>query len=382
MKAIHVIAGLAARNGGPSYSVPRLCNSLAQNFCHTELLSLQEPGSPILDQATFFRQDASSLPLFSSLRLSGALRLALELKVFEADIVHNHGLWLMPNVYAGRVARKTGTPLVVSPRGMLAKAALKFSPLKKKIFWAALQSKAFDGGAVWHATSAEEAEDIREFGIKAPIAIIPNGIDIPEYTAAHSDLGSRRTLLFMSRLHPKKGLGDLIEAWSRLEEERPDWDLVIAGPDEGGYEARLKAQAAQAGCSRISFPGPVYGQDKADLLKRSDLFVLPTQNENFGLVVGEALAAGIPAVITKGAPWKGLESEDCGWWIDHGPQPLLGALRSATAAPVSARRVMGLRGRSWMARDFGWDAIAAEMVGVYSWISGGGSNPPSCVKVL
>jgi glycosyltransferase involved in cell wall biosynthesis len=375
MKVSHVIAGLAVHNGGPSYSVPRLCTSLTLNGCHTELLSVQEHGSPILDQATFFRQDAPSLPVFSTLRLSGALRQALEKRAAEANIVHNHGLWLMPNVYAGHAARNAGTPLVVSPRGMLAKAALRYSPLKKKIFWATLQRRAFDGAALWHATSAEEAENIRTFGIRAPIAIIPNGIDIPEYTATHSDLASRRTLVFMSRLHPKKGLEGLIEAWSRLEQERPDWDLVIAGPDEGGYEVRLKAQAAQAGCRRISFTGPVYGSGKADLLKRSDLFVLPTQNENFGLVVGEALAAGIPSIVTKGAPWSGLESEACGWWIDHGLQPLLGALRSATAASASVRREMGLHGRAWMARDYGWDAIAEEMICVYRWITEDGERP-------
>ncbi len=378
MKAIHVIAGLVAHNGGPSYSVPRLCASLTQNGYHTELLSLQEPSSVILDQATFFRQDASSLPVFSSLRLSRALRRALERKAFEADIVHNHGLWLMPNVYAGHAATQTGTPLVVSPRGMLAEAALKFSPLKKKLFWAALQRRAFASAAVWHATSEEEAGDVQAFGVKAPVAIIPNGIDIPEYVAKHQENTGHRTLLFMSRLHPKKGLTSLVEAWSRLEADRPEWRLVIAGPDEGRYRARLEAQAAQSGCQRVTFTGPVYGQNKADLLMRSDLFVLPTQNENFGLVVGEALAAGIPAIVTKGAPWQGLESERCGWWIDHGAEPLLAALTLATSLPASERKEMGARGRSWVEQDFSWDAVAKEMVSVYRWACEGG-RVPSCV---
>lgn len=375
MKAMHIIAGLAAHNGGPSYSVPRLCASLQQSGCKAELLSLREPGSPVLENATYFSQDVASLPAISSLRLSGALRRALEEKALGADIVHNHGLWLMPNVYAGLAARKADIPLVITPRGMLADAALKFSPLKKKLFWAVLQRKAFEDAAVWHATSEEEAHDIRAFGIKAPVAIIPNGIDIPEFVARHEDNGSQKILLFMSRLHPKKGLPSLIEAWSRLEADRPEWRLVIAGPDEGRYRARLEVQAMQAGCQRITFTGAVYGQEKADLLQQADLFVLPTQNENFGLVVGEALAAGIPAIVTKGAPWQGLETERCGWWIDHGAEPLLAALHTATSLPSSARKEMGARGRGWVERDFGWDRIATKMCDVYSWLLGRQERP-------
>jgi glycosyltransferase involved in cell wall biosynthesis len=281
----------------------------------------------------------------------------------------------MPNVYAGQVARKAHKKLIVSPRGMLAQAALQFSPLKKKIFWAALQRSAFEHTAVWHVTSAEEAEDIRAFGVTAPIAIIPNGIDIPNYTADHADLTLRRTLLFMSRLHPKKGVEGLIEAWASLEPERPEWDLVIAGPDEGRYRARLEAQAAKSGCQRVTFTGPVYGQEKADLMMGSDLFVLPTQNENFGLVVGEALAAGVPAIVTKGAPWQRLETEGCGWWIDHGVEPLLAALRAATSLAPSTRWEMGRRGRVWVERDLSWDLTGLQMIALYHWVLDFGDRP-------
>lgn len=375
MKAIHIIAGLSPKNGGPSYSVPRLCVTLNRNGCQTELLSLHEAGSPAHDKATYFRQDAASLPVLSSLRLSGALRRGLEGRVFEADIVHNHGLWLMPNVYAGHAARKSRRRLVVSPRGMLAEAALKFSPIKKKVFWAALQRRAVVGATVWHATSGEEADDIRAFGIKAPVAIIPNGIDIPDYFAKHEDNCSQRTLLFMSRLHPKKGVTSLIEAWSRLQSDQPEWRLIIAGPDQGGYRAKFEDQARRAGCQRITFTGAVYGEEKSNLLQQADLFVLPTQNENFGLVVAEALASGTPAIVTRGAPWQGLETEGCGWWIDQGVEPLLAALREATLLPAGQRRQMGIRGRCWMARDFGWDAIGQQMLSLYEWSCGSGELP-------
>ena len=134
----------------------------------------------------------------------------------------------------------------------------------------------------------------------------------------------------------------------------------------------------QGGVPRVVFDGSVHGAEKTRVLQEADLFVLPTQNENFGLVVAEALAAGIPAIVTRGAPWSGLETERCGWWVERGVEPLLTALRAATALPDGERLTMGLRGRAWMQREFSWDRIARQMLDVYSWIIGQ-SDPPPCV---
>ena len=291
-------------------------------------------------------------------------------------MVHAHGLWLMPNVDAGRAAQRTGTGLVVSPRGMLAPEALDYSRLKKRLFWHLLQRRAYAGAAAWHATSEQEAAEIRAFGIGAPIAVIPNGIDLPAVLAEHDETKQRRRLLFLSRIHPKKGLPVLLDAWAQLARERPEWDLVIAGADEGGHRAELEARIATEAIPNVTFTGPLYGEGKSALLEDTDLFVLPTRNENFGIAVAEALAAGIPAVVTTGAPWRGLETERCGWWIEQGREPLLAALRQATAFPASERRAMGLRGRDWMARDFGWDRIGAQMGSVYRWLASDGPRPP------
>lgn len=375
MEAVHVIAGLDPRDGGPAYSVPRLCAALQRAGWPSPVLTVRSDGCRESAGIRTFQHAMAGVPVLGAMRLSPGLRHACSVAARTADVVHAHGLWLMPNLDAGHAARRARKPLVVSPRGMLAEAALRFSASRKRLFWHLLQRRAYAHAAAWHATSTQEADEIRAFGITAPIAVIPNGIDLPETTADHDEARPRRTLLFLSRLHPKKGLPVMLEAWAVLAQERPEWDLVIAGDDENGHRVALEAQVAASAIPRVRFTGPVYGADKHALLARTDLFVLPTRNENFGIAVAEALAAGIPAIVTTGAPWHGLATERCGWWIDQGTAPLLAALREATALPPSERRAMGLRGREWMARDFGWDAIGAQMAEVYTWLAGEGPRP-------
>lgn len=376
MEALHVIAGLDPRDGGPSYSVPSLCAALTRAGCHAQMLTVRSDDCDDRPNLRSFSQFASRAPVLGALRLSPGLRRAASAAAVRADVVHAHGLWLMPNVDAGNAASRARTSLVVSPRGMLAKEALEYSRLKKRLFWHLLQRRAYAGAAAWHATSEQEAAEIRAYGIKAPIAVIPNGIDLPQVLADHAEARPRRRLLFLSRIHPKKGLPVLLDAWSLIAGERPDWDLVIAGADEGGHRAELETRIATEGITNVTFTGPLYGEAKTALLKDTDLFVLPTRNENFGIAVAEALAAGIPAVVTTGAPWSGLATERCGWWIDQGREPLLSALREATALPAHERRAMGLRGRDWMTRDFGWDRIGEQMCAVYKWLCGDGPRPP------
>jgi glycosyltransferase involved in cell wall biosynthesis len=376
MQTIHVIAGLDPRDGGPTYSVPSLCASLTRAGCNTRMMTVRSDGCVERPDLQAFAQFARQAPVLGSLRLSPGLRRAAAAQAMRSDVVHAHGLWLMPNVDAGNAAAQAHASLVVSPRGMLAKEALEYSSLKKRLFWHLLQRRAYARAAAWHATSDQEAAEIRAFGIDAPIAVIPNGIDLPDVLADHDEARPRRRLLFLSRIHPKKGLPVLLDAWSQLAAERPDWDLVIAGADEGGHRGELEARVATDGIPNVVFTGPLYGEAKTALLKATDLFVLPTRNENFGIAVAEALAAGIPAVVTTGAPWSGLASERCGWWIEQGLEPLLDALSDATALPATDRRAMGLRGRAWMERDFGWDRIGQQMCAVYKWLASDGPRPP------
>jgi glycosyltransferase involved in cell wall biosynthesis len=382
LRAAHVIAGLAPVYGGPSYCVPWLCEALAAAGAETMLLSVAEEGGQrdAYDRGyrdCRFAWDYAHIPILRGLRSSQGLSRALRDAASTADVIHNHGLWLMPNVRAAEAAAAGRTPLVISPHGMLAPVALAFSRLKKRVFWRLLQGRAIRRAACLHATSEQEYEEIRGFGLTHPVAIIPNGMDLPELPAQPVVAPpAERIVLSLGRIHPKKGLPCLLNAWSRLESGHPGWRLKIVGPPEIGHDDELRALAKTLGVTRVCIEGPIYGEAKTAAYQQADIFVLSTLNENFGLTVAEALAAGTPAISTKGAPWRGLEREGCGWWIDYGVEPLAAALASAMALPREALSAMGNKGRAWIARDFSWDPIARDMLDVYGWLARGAKPPP------
>jgi glycosyltransferase involved in cell wall biosynthesis len=386
LRAAHVIAGIDPIYGGPSYSVPRLCEALAAAGAEVVLLSVAREAGGQRDaycrgyRDCRFAWDYARIPILRGLRSSQGLSNALRDAALTADVIQNHGLWLMPNVRAGVAAASGPRPLIISPRGMLAPAALGFSRLKKRAFWALLQGPTVRGAACIHATSEQEYEEVRSFGLTNPVAIIPNGIDLPELaTQPPAESAPARIVLSLGRIHPKKGLGCLLHAWSKVEAGCRGWRLKIVGPPEAGHDEELRALAMALGLTRVSIEGPLYGDAKTTAYRDADLFVLPTLNENFGLTVAETLAAGTPAISTKGAPWSGLEREGCGWWIDHGVEPLAAALAHAMTLPREALKAMGNKGREWMMQKFSWDRIAHDMLDVYLWLARS-AEPPASVR--
>ncbi|HZT87635.1 MAG TPA: glycosyltransferase [Stellaceae bacterium] len=378
MRVVHAIAGLDPAYGGPSYSVPSLCRALAGLGAEIELLSVGRGGAPAPPERTYrnrtFPQDYTALPILRELRCSGCLKSAMAAAASQADVVHNHGIWLMPNIAAGRAAARSGKPFVVSTRGMLSPAALAFSRLKKRMFWRLLQGSSVRAARCLHATSEQEYAELRTFGLVNPVAVIPNGVDVPEELPMTRS-ADERVVLALGRIHPKKGLDDLLRAWARIEHAHPDWRLRIAGPAEDGHDTVLRRLAHRLNLARASIEGPVYGAAKRAAYEAAELFVLPTRNENFGMAAAEALAAGIPAIVTKRAPWSGLVGEGCGWWIDRGIEPLAASMAAAMALPPVALAAMGANGRRWMSA-FSWERAAADMLDVYRWCAGRGPAPP------
>ncbi len=378
MKAVHIVPHIGNAASGPSYSVPALGRALGIQGCDVTLLT--QVYDPIEPSQGFENLSFPEREFPPGLHWSPALGKALQVEAATTDVIHNHSIWLAPNIYPGHAAKRTGKPLILAPRGALSPAALEKSRWKKKVIWP-LQKIAFEQASCFHATAEKEYDEIRAFGERAPIAIIPNGVDLPEQ--AESRPHPKRTLLFLGRIHQIKGLDLLLEAWRDLSHDvRNGWNLRIVGDDLEGHRAELEAMVKADGIPDVLFPGPVFGDDKIQEYAAADLYVLPTKTENFGMTVAESLAVGTPVITTRGAPWSGLETNGCGWWIERSKASLTSALTDAMTKSDAERTSMGAKGRAWVNQAFSWPGVAADMIEVYRWlISGKQGSPPACVVV-
>ncbi|NNJ76076.1 MAG: glycosyltransferase, partial [Anderseniella sp.] len=300
-----------------------------------------------------------------------------ELSDWQPDVVHTHGLWTHHSRSVHQWARRTGRPYVVSPHGMLEPVALSFSQRKKAVVRFLFQDAALRGAQVVHVTCESELESCRQFGLKQPITIVPNGVDVSlaDLPAKKRGDGNRPAILSLGRIHPKKGLERLIRAWGLLEGRFPGWDLKIVGPGEAGYVEELRALAVTQCANNVQISGAVAGIEKTRVLQGAELFALPTLSENFALTVAESLVCETPVISTKGAPWAGLETHDCGWWIDHGEEAMAATLETAMSLSPEQRLDMGRRGRRWMEKEFSWDVISRQMANLYTWSVHGGEPP-------
>ena len=366
MKMVHVVPHIDQEAAGPSYSVPRLCEALAARGHEVELSCLAARGAIAGVCLDLHRE----LPVLRRFAVSGSFVRALRRKAAAVDIVHNHSLWSMVNVAAGLVVPGRRAKLVTSPRGTLSPWALSRTRHLKRLL-RPLQWRALERADLLHATSEQEYAEIRAQGLRAPVAVIPNGIDVPD-AAAPGALRDRRLLLFLGRIHPTKCIDRLLQAWRSVAPMHSDWELVIAGHGSPDYEQALRHLALQL--QRVRFVGPLFGADKASAYADADLLVLPSHSENFGMVVAEALSHACPVIASTGTPWEGLVREDCGWWVDNDVPALAAALDSAMRQSPAHLREMGQRGRRWMQRDFSWASVAERMEAAYAWLLAGASG--------
>lgn len=294
--------------------------------------------------------------------------MAPALAEFDPDLLHLHGIWMYTSALAARWAgAKPGRTLVISPHGMLAPAALAYSPVKKRLVRLAFQDRCFARAAGYHATAPKEASDIGQALGDVPVVQIPLGVR--ETSAPRPDWTARaRRIVSIGRLHPVKGYDRLVRAWAQVEAERPDWSLEIAGPDPVGHGAELRQLIGELGVTRAKIGPPRFGAERDALVAGSQLFALPSLTENFASTVPEALVCGTPVLASTGTPWQALEREGCGWWVAPEPDALAATLRSATAHPDLA--TMGAKGRAWALQTFGWGEIGTQMRAFYDRLHG------------
>jgi glycosyltransferase involved in cell wall biosynthesis len=320
-----------------------------------------------------FPRDFANTLALRRLWLSQGLLDALMRESLVADVIHTHSLWTMPNVYPGWAAKAAGKPLVFSPHGTLGEAPLRISWQMKRAFWVIAQGAAVRNAACHHATCEAEYKAMRRFGITGPIAIIPIGIDLSLPSATENK--HRRRLLFLSRIHPMKALPELLRAWGQVSPVYPDWELRIVGPDERGHRAELEKFSAELGLQAVTFAPPAYGESKTQEFAAADLFVLASHHENFGISVAEALAAGVPVVVSSEMPWTGVVTHGCGWQVQPNASSIALALGEAMSLSPEKLCAMGAAGRVWIAQDFSWQQIGTAFQALYEWITGGGPMP-------
>lgn len=379
MRVIHTVGGIAERLGGPSRTVTSLCSAIGRMGGTVSLIAGIDRSSN--DRLIRPDETSVSLQLVDSQRLgriqlypwfSRTLTTMLDSQALPA-LVHDHGIWGPTNVAAWWAARSRAVPYVLSPRGMLEPWALAFKARKKRLAWMAYQQRIVASAAAVVATSEQECENVKRLFPKLPVAIIPNGVDLPTVTAGLSARArdtSFGTVLFMSRIHPKKNLPSLLAAWRMLPPAVvAGWRLVIAGPDEAGHGKEIATLVRELGLQdSVKLIGPVGEDSKAEVYQSADIFVLPSFSENFGVVVAEALAYGLPVIATTGTPWQELRRRGCGWWVGPDPKSLAGALTQAMGSSFDERRAMGAVGRAYAQEQFSWDGIAASTMALYEWL--------------
>lgn len=381
---LHVIAGLHPRSGGTSRVVVDITDALTKQS-HMAIALLTQSrlndetvASTSMEVKRVVAESRSHFAMIFGLPFRDTLNRIMSAE--PVGLIHNHGLWHPVNHWAASAGRRYGIPLIMQPHGMLEPWALNHKVWKKRIAMALFQRQDLETAKLLIATSAVEYLNLRKLGFCQPIAVIPHGVVMPPPStpdiAVPAPPDRERIALFLSRVHPVKGLLNVINAWANLRPQA--WKLRIVGPDEGGHLKEVMRAVQQFGIGdSVEYLGEVDGVRKSVIYQSADLFVLPSFNENFGVVIAEALAHGVPVITTRATPWGGLLDHGCGWWIEPTVNALTETLREALDKDAASLRAMGEKARTYAA-EFDWSHIAHQTQETYSWVLAQGPKP-ECV---
>lgn len=378
MKIVHCIRTLNLAAGGPPMIAACLSAAQAARGHDVHLVSVEDGDTrelasqvPGLEKVTLH-----TLPTgrFASVRRMGLVSLQTKRLLVGTDFAHFHSVWDSILVEAGRVCRSLRIPYFVLLNGMLDPWSLSQSRFKKMIAMSVIHRRHLNGAAALHVGNSDEEKLIAPLGLTATSVMFPNGVFIesirrPLAGSAFSDRvpglrAGEPFVLFLSRLHYKKGLDVLADAFGQAAARMPGVKLVVAGPDGGARAGFEEAIGGKGLSDRVLLAGPLYGDDKHAALLAADCFCLPSRQEGFSVAITESLAYGKPTVVTEGCHYPAVATSGAGRVVPLDPAAVADAMvEIMTDAALRAR--MSAAGKTYAESHLAWSAIAGQTLAAY-----------------
>lgn len=363
MKVIHFIPSIDRTSGGVGVYMQLLSKELGK-LCELHIVTSKSENPLPIENATLHYIPCNITAYFNMKKEWISL-----LNTIHPDIVHVNCCWLPCSAFTQKWAQQLGFKVILSPHGMLEPWIISRNYwTKKRPALLLYQKTAIVNADCIHATAESEKENLLKLGYNDKIEIVANGIDV-DNIVMKDNWERKKNILFLSRIHVKKGIEFLLEAVALLKEQLTGYTINIAGEGDYDYIVSLKNKTKELGIEKmVNFCGGVYGEMKWTFFRVADVFVLPTYSENFGIVVGEALACGTPVITTKGTPWEELNTEHCGWWTETGIEATKKALFDFLTLSEEELRIMGNNGRRLIENKYSTKRIAQNMLSLYNKI--------------
>ena len=375
MKILHSVLTMGENSGGTTHAVSSLVRGLNQAGCSADVLSLDTSsrGEKVIGKQ---EQGFYGVPYDARTPWCYSKNIRCFLKSHdEYDIYHANAIWSDVPHATAHYARRHRKPYIISLHGGIGANALLHNPWRKRIMLRLVLNKDLHMAACVHATSKQEADAYRALGFTNNVALIGNPVPIPDYLDTLPRQQSRFRLGYLGRIHPLKKIDHLIRAWASAGHAVREGELCIIGGGDEAYTAMLHELVKQLGLANVRFTGFLSGKRKFEELAALSVLCLPSDSENFGLVVAEALLAGTPVIASRHTPWQSLETERCGYWTDNTVDGLSHAISACADKNAEELSAMGRRGRTFIEREYHSSIIADRMITLYQYITGKGPKP-------
>jgi len=385
MRIAVIVADIGPSAGGLYYSVRALSLGVAALGDTVEVFTIGNYPNEVYDH--WLPLVPQAFPSIGPRAYRYAPKMRSAVQAFNPDVIHAHGLWMYTSWVAMRVATALDCCLVLSPRGMLDSWALQNSAWKKKLMSFFQEKRFLLRVDCFHALNQSEYDSIRALGYKQPICVLPNGTDLP-HPSLKASLREAQTatkrLIFIGRIHPKKGIPNLLHAWAKLQKANPsivsEWTLQIYGWDDGNHLEGYRKLANELGiCQSVTWPGSVYGADKAKVLHEADGFILPSFSEGLPMSVVEAWGYELPVLMTQACNLPEGFSAEAAIEMEPTIEGSFEGLKMLVELPDDERLAMGLRGRALVESQFTWSRQVEQLQIAYKWLTGE-AEKPGCVK--